>query len=71
MYSFFKRQLIFAFTEKYKQSTNSVPGENGSNPLKGLLGQYNSDSETEDVQQTANKLDDKVNDFLKVHKLNL
>ncbi|XP_051156262.1 formin-binding protein 4-like isoform X2 [Leptopilina boulardi] len=51
--------------EIYKQSSNLIPGENGSNPLKGLLGQYNSDSETDDVQQTSNKLDDKVNDFFK------
>ncbi|XP_033214231.1 formin-binding protein 4-like isoform X2 [Belonocnema kinseyi] len=53
--------------DKYQQIANDHPDENGSpsNPLTGLLGQYNSDSETEDAQQPSNKLNDKVNDFLK------
>lgn len=58
------------FLEKYKQTTNFLHGENGSNTLKGLVGQYTSDSENEDVQQPSNKLDDKVNDFLKVQNYN-
>ena len=42
--------------------------QNGSpsNPLAELVGQYNSDSETEDGRPRAHALNDQVNDFLKV-----
>ena len=65
---------IHCLLDKYQQIANAHPEENGSsnNPLKGLLGQYNSDSETDDAQHPSNKLNDKVNDFLKVYQnLNL
>nr|XP_046481673.1 formin-binding protein 4-like isoform X1 [Neodiprion pinetum] len=52
---------------KYQQIAVDHPEQNGNpnNPLASLLGQYNSDSETEDVKQESNQLNDKVNDFLK------
>ncbi|XP_015609403.1 formin-binding protein 4 isoform X2 [Cephus cinctus] len=52
---------------KYQQIAVDHPEQNGlpSNPLVNLLGQYNSDSETEDTKQDSNKLDDQVNDFFK------
>ncbi|XP_046746596.1 uncharacterized protein LOC124411499 isoform X2 [Diprion similis] len=52
---------------KYQQIAVDHPEQNGNpnNPLASLLGQYNSDSDTEDVKQESNQLNDKVNDFLK------
>ncbi|XP_011648359.1 formin-binding protein 4-like isoform X2 [Pogonomyrmex barbatus] len=41
-----------------------IPNET-NNPLANMLCQYNSDSDTEDPKRDTQKLDDKVNDFLK------
>lgn len=38
-----------------------------NNPLANMLCQYNSDSDTEDPKKDTQKLDDQVNDFLKVN----
>lgn len=61
-------------TDKYQQIVVDHPEQNGSqsNPLANLLGQYNSDSEADEDNKppeniASNKLNDQVNDFLKVN----
>ncbi|XP_012280309.1 formin-binding protein 4 isoform X2 [Orussus abietinus] len=52
---------------KYQQIAVDHPEHNGAsaNPLANLLGHYDSDSEADDAKDNPNKLNDKVNDFLK------
>lgn len=50
-----------------KPINNVHPMQNEANPLANMLCQYNSDSDTEDPKKDTQKLDDQVNDFLKVN----
>lgn len=53
--------------DRCKPASNLQSAQNESNnPLANLLCQYNSDSDTEDSKKDTQKLDDQVNDFLKV-----
>lgn len=57
------------FADKYEQIVDEHGEENDStkNPLINLVGHYDSDSETDDKKMSSNKLNDKVDDFLKVN----
>jgi len=59
--------IVIAYIDRTKPANNIQPTQNeANNPLANLLCQYNSDSDTEDPKKDAQKLDDQVNDFLKV-----
>lgn len=80
-FSFQKNNFKFGFSAKYQHvlptdeihengDAHTLPSQK-NNPLSGLLGNYNSDSDNEETNQKSNStLDAKVEDFLKeIHSI--
>jgi len=67
MHSVPSSYLPYIIIGKCKSISSVQPVQNeANNPLANMLCQYNSDSDTEDPKKDTHKLDDQVNDFLKV-----